>query len=192
MTQNHRLSMDSQVESAVMEPALVRPFRVPRGPGKTSASVGGFPLSPTQEESPPFLSGRFRWRNLGFRWKQTVLFLLAGLVPLLVVFGVSWFSFEKIRNLNAGNLQTVSEGIADRIDRNLFERYGDVQAFALNQAVRDKAIGFDEKYGDRIFEPFQRVAAGGCLENTGMGLALCRKIAERHGRAVTARSCPGQ
>ena len=58
--------------------------------------------------------------------------------------------------------------------------------------VPDKAIGFDEKYGDRIFEPFQRVAAGGCLENTGMGLALCRKIAERHGRAVTARSCPGQ
>lgn len=142
MTQNHRLSMDSQVESAVMEPPLVRPVRVPRGPGKTSASVGGFPLSPTQEESPPFLSGRFRWRNLGFRWKQTVLFLLAGLVPLLVVFGVSWFSFEKIRNLNAGNLQTVSEGIADRIDRNLFERYGDVQAFALNQAVRDKGYWY--------------------------------------------------
>jgi hypothetical protein len=70
MTQNYRLSMDSQVESAVMEPALVRPFRVPRGPGKTSASVGGFPLSPTQEESPPFLSGRsggVTWVSAGSR-----------------------------------------------------------------------------------------------------------------------------
>jgi len=59
-------------------------------------------------------------------------------------------------------------------------------------AVRDEGIGFDEKYGDRIFQPFQQVADGELSEGTGMGLALVRKIAERHGGSVSARGLPGR
>jgi signal transduction histidine kinase len=58
--------------------------------------------------------------------------------------------------------------------------------------VEDNGIGFDEKYLDRIFEPFQRLHGRGAYEGTGMGLAICRKIVERHEGKITARSIPGQ
>jgi len=54
--------------------------------------------------------------------------------------------------------------------------------------VRDDGIGFDEKYLDRIFNVFQRLHGRGHYEGTGIGLAICRKIAERHGGSITAHS----
>jgi light-regulated signal transduction histidine kinase (bacteriophytochrome) len=57
--------------------------------------------------------------------------------------------------------------------------------------VQDEGIGFDERYLDRIFSPFQRLHGRGEYEGTGIGLAVCRRIAERHGGAITARSAPG-
>jgi signal transduction histidine kinase len=58
-------------------------------------------------------------------------------------------------------------------------------------AVEDNGIGFDEKYLDRIFTVFQRLHGRDAYEGTGIGLAVCRKIAERHGGSITARSTPG-
>ena len=59
-------------------------------------------------------------------------------------------------------------------------------------SVADNGIGFDEKYLDRIFTPFQRLHSRSAYAGTGIGLAVCRRIAERHGGALTATSAPGE
>jgi signal transduction histidine kinase len=56
--------------------------------------------------------------------------------------------------------------------------------------VQDNGIGFDEKYLGRLFRPFQRLHGRGQYEGTGMGLAICRKIVERHGGHLTAQAAP--
>lgn len=58
--------------------------------------------------------------------------------------------------------------------------------------IADNGIGFDEKYLDRIFTVFQRLHGRGVYEGTGIGLAICRKIVDRHGGTITAQSQPGQ
>jgi two-component system sensor kinase FixL len=58
--------------------------------------------------------------------------------------------------------------------------------------IEDNGIGFDEKYLDRIFNPFQRLHGRNRYEGSGIGLSICRRIVERHGGTITARSAPDQ
>jgi PAS domain S-box-containing protein len=59
--------------------------------------------------------------------------------------------------------------------------------------VQDNGIGFDEQYRERIFEPFERLnGSNGQYPGTGMGLAIARKIVERHGGSIEAQSQSGQ
>jgi signal transduction histidine kinase len=58
-------------------------------------------------------------------------------------------------------------------------------------AVEDNGIGFEQKYAERIFEPFQRLHGPGTLEGAGMGLAICAMIVARHAGSLAARGAPG-
>ncbi|GAB3320919.1 hypothetical protein GCM10027299_14680 [Larkinella ripae] len=58
--------------------------------------------------------------------------------------------------------------------------------------VADNGIGFDEKYKGRIFQPFQRLESRTAYSGTGIGLAICKKVAEIHGGAIDVASQVGQ
>ena len=58
--------------------------------------------------------------------------------------------------------------------------------------VEDNGIGFDQKYGEQIFDMFRRLHSSKEYEGTGIGLALCKKIVENHRGFISARGKPGE
>ncbi len=58
--------------------------------------------------------------------------------------------------------------------------------------VRDNGIGFEQHHAERIFAPFQRLHGRSEFGGSGIGLAIVRRIVERHGGTITAQSAPGQ
>lgn len=56
--------------------------------------------------------------------------------------------------------------------------------------VKDNGIGFESKHTGAIFETFTRLNSKDQYEGTGLGLALCKKIVERHGGSVVAQGRP--
>jgi len=58
--------------------------------------------------------------------------------------------------------------------------------------VEDNGIGFAAESADRIFGLFQRLHGRSQYEGTGIGLAVCKRIVERHGGTITAESSPGK
>ncbi len=61
----------------------------------------------------------------------------------------------------------------------------------VNLSVEDNGIGFSEEYLEYIFQPFSRLHGRSEYDGTGMGLAICKKIVERHQGSITAHSQPG-
>jgi PAS domain S-box-containing protein len=59
-------------------------------------------------------------------------------------------------------------------------------------SVQDNGIGFEEKYMDKIFAMFGRLHGRSEYEGTGVGLAVCRRITDRHSGTIIAKSKPGE
>lgn len=78
--------------------------------------------------------------------------------------------------------QIVESAVATRVGRHELCRI----------EIEDTGMGFDQKYADRIFSPFQRLHHRSAVEGTGMGLAICRRIVERHEGKISAESAPEQ
>jgi PAS domain S-box-containing protein len=84
--------------------------------------------------------------------------------------------------------------IEGRILRSAFAGTPEDDAYAeqCELTIKDNGIGFDEKYLDKIFAVFQRLHGRNEYEGTGVGLAVCRRITDRHGGTINARSKPGE
>lgn len=98
---------------------------------------------------------------------------------------------QLFQNLVGNALKFRREGVAPVV-----EVRGSVETGAAGDRVRievgDNGIGFDTRYGERIFQIFQRLHGKGEYGGTGIGLAICKKIVDNHEGRIHASGKPGE
>ena len=109
---------------------------------KTTLGKWNGPQGQTNSEGPmkQFMQTFMSW---GIAAKLVTLFCIFGVVPMAAVGMIAFNSAEGMKEKVGARFQAASQGIADKIDRNLFERYGDVQAFGYNDVVHRVSQWYD-------------------------------------------------
>lgn len=100
--------------------------------------------------------------------------------------------YQLIQNLVSNSLKFARPGVPPVVEVSCLagDEHGNPAYTRL--VVRDNGIGFEQKYAEKIFAPFQRLHGRGEYEGSGIGLAIVSKIALRHGGKVQAAGLPGQ
>jgi signal transduction histidine kinase len=108
--------------------------------------------------------------------------------PLPTVIGDLLLVRQLFQNLIGNALKFHTPGVPPRI-----KVYAQLlPGNAVQVCVEDNGIGFNMEDAERIFQPFQRLLSRSQYEGNGMGLAICKKIVERHGGTITAVSKLGE
>jgi light-regulated signal transduction histidine kinase (bacteriophytochrome)/HAMP domain-containing protein len=98
--------------------------------------------------------------------------------------------YRLLQNLISNSLKYRRAGIPPVITVDAEEGFSEQLATAvIRLTVRDNGIGFESQYSERIFRPFQRLHGRDEYSGTGMGLAICARIVERHHGLI---SCKGR
>jgi signal transduction histidine kinase len=108
--------------------------------------------------------------------------------PLPTVIGDLLLVRQLFQNLIGNALKFHKLGIPPRI--RVYAKL--LPGNAVQVCVEDNGIGFNMEDAERIFQPFLRLVTRSQYEGSGMGLAICQKIVERHGGTITAESKLGE
>ena len=95
---------------------------------------------------------------------------------------------QLLQNLIGNGLKFHREGVPPEIIIRALE----VENNMLRVEVQDNGIGIGEEYQEQVFNMFKRLHSTASYEGTGIGLALCKKIIERHGGDIGVTSSPGK
>ena len=87
------------------------------------------------------LSTFFSW---GIAAKLVTIFVIFGAVPMTAVGLIAFGAADDMKAKIGGRFMSEAKGVAEKIDRNLFERYGDVQAFGFNDAITRTSQWYDD------------------------------------------------
>lgn len=119
--------------------------------------------------------------HLTARIQENHAFVTYGQMP--VIQGDSFQLIRLFQNLIDNAIKFKAIGRQPEIKISVKERSGD---FVF--AVKDNGIGIEDKFYNRIFVIFQRLHTRNEYEGTGIGLAVCKKIVERHGGEIWVES----
>ena len=130
--------------------------------------------------------------DLEVRVERTGGMVNVGRLPALVADPIQMH--QLLQNLIGNALKYHRADVAPQVDvdAEVIKQNSNRNGDFVRLKVTDNGIGFDEDLAERIFQPFERLHGRSEYEGTGMGLAICRKIVERHQGTITARSKTGE
>ena len=85
-----------------------------------------------------------KFLSWGIAAKLVTVFVIFGVVPMTAVGLIAFGAADDMKAKIGGRFMSEAKGMADKIDRNLFERYGDVQAFGYNDAITRTSQWYDD------------------------------------------------
>ena len=95
---------------------------------------------------------------------------------------------QLLQNFIANGIKYHAKGVTPRI----VVRARDIGEGQVRIEVQDNGIGIDEKFRDDVFKMFKRLHSRQEYEGTGIGLAICKRIIDRHNGQIGVDSTPSQ